>query len=44
MYGISDELTAAPSVPEIDPAGWATVVALVSSALGFGERRRGKRS
>lgn len=44
MYGLSDELTAAPSVPEIDPAGWATVVALVSSALGLVERRRGKRS
>jgi len=42
LYGISETLTfASPSsVPEIDPAGMGSVLALVTSALGLLERRR----
>jgi len=42
MYGISFQLTVAgPSpVPEIDPAGMGSVLALVTGALGLLERRR----
>jgi len=42
LYGISETLTAdSPScVPEIDPAGMSSVLALVTGALGLLERRR----
>jgi len=42
MYGLSDELTVSgPSgVPEIDPAGIASVLSLVVGSLGIAERRR----
>jgi hypothetical protein len=42
MYGLSEELTAggAAAVPEIDPAGMGSVLALVTGALGLLERRR----
>lgn len=39
MYGISQVLTVS-SVPEIDPAGMGSVLALVSGALGLLESRR----
>jgi hypothetical protein len=42
LYGISETLTVASpsSVPEIDPAGMGSVLALVTGALGLLERRR----
>lgn len=40
MYGISDTLTVAAAVPEIDPSGMGSVMALVTVALGLVERRR----
>lgn len=43
LYGLSEELTvgAGPSgIPEIDPAGLGSVVALVTGSLGLLERRR----
>lgn len=43
MYGLSEELTVSggPSpVPEIDPAGMGSVLALLASGLGLLERRR----
>ena len=42
IYGISETLTVASpsSVPEIDPAGMGSVLALVTGALGLLERRR----
>ncbi|MBM3954775.1 MAG: hypothetical protein FJ309_09200 [Planctomycetes bacterium] len=41
MYGLSDELTASsPVVPEIDPAGMGSVLALVTGVLSLVERRR----
>lgn len=42
MYGLSEELTASGGspVPEIDPAGMGSVLALVSGVLGLLERRR----
>lgn len=43
MYGLSAELTVS-AVPEIDPAGMAGVLALVTGALGIAERRRSKAS
>jgi hypothetical protein len=44
MYGLSEELTAggAVAVPEIDPAGMGSVLALVTGTLGLLERRRQK--
>lgn len=45
MYGLSEELTvAAPAgIPEIDPAGMGSVLALVTGSLGLLERRRRSR-
>jgi len=45
LYGLSEELTvAAPApIPEIDPAGIASVLALVTGSLGLLERRRRSR-
>jgi hypothetical protein len=42
FYGVSAELTVGGSspVPEIDPAGMGSVLALVTGALGLVERRR----
>jgi hypothetical protein len=40
FYGLSDDLTVASAVPEIDPAGIGSVLALVTGALGLLERRR----
>jgi len=40
FYGMSDILTVASAVPEIDPAGIGSVLALVTGALGLLERRR----
>jgi len=40
FYGVSSELTVPNAVPEIDPAGMASVLALVTGALGLLERRR----
>ena len=42
MYGLSEELTVGGGspVPEIDPAGMGSVLALVGGALGMLERRR----
>jgi hypothetical protein len=40
MYGLSEELTVPSAVPEIDPAGMGSVMALVTGALGLLERRR----
>jgi len=42
LYGISETLTVASpsSVPEIDPAGMGSVLALVTGALGLLEQRR----
>lgn len=40
MYGISDTLTVAAAVPEIDPAGMGSVLALVIGGVGLLERRR----
>ena len=42
MYGLSAEVTVA-GVPEIAPAGMASVLALVTGALGLLERRRTSR-
>ena len=42
MYGLSAEVTVA-GVPEIDPAGMGSVLALVTGALGLFERRRTSR-
>jgi len=46
LYGISETLTVASpsSVPEIDPAGMGSVLALVTGALGLLEQRRRNRS
>jgi hypothetical protein len=46
LYGISETLTVASpsSVPEIDPAGMGSVLALVTGALGLLEQRRRKRA
>lgn len=46
MYGLSEELTVAGGspVPEIDPAGMGSVLALVGGALGMLERRRKRTS
>ena len=40
FYGVSSELTVPNAVPEIDPAGMGSVLALVTGALGLLERRR----
>jgi len=40
FYGVSSELTAPNAVPEIDPAGMTSVLALVTGALALIERRR----
>jgi hypothetical protein len=40
MFGVSEELTVSATVPEIDPAGMGSVLALVTGALGLFERRR----
>ena len=40
MYGLSEELIVPSAVPEIDPAGMVSVMALVTGALGLLERRR----
>ena len=39
MYAVSSELTVPSAVPEIDPAGASSVLALVAGALGLLERR-----
>ena len=39
FYGVSSELTVPSAVPEIDPAGASSVMALVAGALGLLERR-----
>ena len=46
LYGISETLTVASpsSVPEIDPAGMGSVLALVTGALGLLEQRRRKQA
>lgn len=38
------QITASTPVPEIDPAGLGSVLALVTGALGLLERRRSKRA
>jgi len=40
FYGVSSELTVPNAVPEIDPAGMGSVLALVTGALALIERRR----
>ena len=41
LYGLSEERTVAGApVPEIDPAGMGSVIALVTGGLGLLERRR----
>jgi hypothetical protein len=40
FYGVSSELTVPNAVPEIDPAGMTSVLALVTGALALIERRR----
>jgi hypothetical protein len=40
LYGVSPELVVPGAVPEIDPAGIGSVLALVTGALGLLERRR----
>lgn len=43
MYALSEELTVASGpapVPEIDPAGMGSVLALVTGAIGLIEQRR----
>jgi hypothetical protein len=40
FYGVSSELTVPNAVPEIDPAGMGSVLALVLGSLGLLERRR----
>jgi hypothetical protein len=40
FYGVSSELTVPNAVPEIDPAGMGSVLALITGALGLLERRR----
>ena len=40
MYGLSEELTVPSAVPEIDPAGMGSMLALVGGAFGMLERRR----
>lgn len=40
MFAMSEELTVASAVPEIDPAGMSAVLALLTAALGLLERRR----
>jgi len=42
FYGVSSELTVPNAVPEIDPAGMGSVLALVTSALGLLERKRSR--
>ena len=39
MFGMSSELTVLSAVPEIDPAGASSVLALVAGAVGLLERR-----
>ena len=41
-YGVSSELTVPNAVPEIDPAGMGSVLALVSGTLGLLERKRSR--
>lgn len=43
MFGVSEQLTATAAVPEIDPAGIGSMLALIGGGLGLLERRR-KRS
>lgn len=40
MYGISATLSVAPAVPEIDPSGTSSVLALVGGVLAWAESRR----
>jgi len=40
MYGLSDTLSVAAAVPEIDPAGTSSVLALVGGVLAWAESRR----
>jgi hypothetical protein len=40
FYGVSSELTVPNAVPEIDPSGMGSVLALVTGALALIERRR----
>lgn len=40
MFAMSEELTVASAVPEIDPAGMSAVLVLLTAALGLLERRR----
>lgn len=40
MYALSSELTVPSAVPEIDPVGMGSVIAIVSGVLGLLERRR----
>jgi len=42
FYGVSSELTVPNAVPEIDPAGMGSVLALVSGTLGLLERKRSR--
>jgi hypothetical protein len=42
FYGVSSELTVPNAVPEIDPAGMGSVLALVTGALGLLERKRSR--
>ena len=42
FYGVSSELTVPNGVPEIDPAGMGSVLALVSGTLGLLERKRSR--
>ena len=40
MFAMSEELTVATAVPEIDPAGVGAVLTLLTAAFGLLERRR----
>jgi hypothetical protein len=40
MFAMSEELTVVTAIPEIDPAGMGSVLALVAGALTLIERRR----
>lgn len=40
MFGVSEELTVTAAVPEIDPSGMGSVLALLGGGLGLIERRR----
>lgn len=40
MFGVSEELTVSSAVPEIDPAGMGSVLAIVTGVVCLLEHRR----